>query len=161
MTGHGGPMPPPPPPLPPHTHVTSRMASPPTPTQALDRCARTASAHPSPCHCARMASAPTQAIDRCAHMASAHAGTRCCWLLAAHRRRWRLHNGGRGRGRAVPPGGAPALRIALLAPLHGPIVSSGECEGSITRESSTGRAPGSPRTGVNQESKSCVNVAID
>jgi hypothetical protein len=26
-----------------------------------------------------------------------------------------------------PPGGAPALRIALLAPLHGPIVSSGEC----------------------------------
>jgi hypothetical protein len=34
-------------------------------------------------------------------------------------------------------------------------------EGSITRESSTGRAPGSPRTGVNQESMSCVNVAID
>jgi hypothetical protein len=30
------------------------------------------------------------------------------------------------------------------------------CEGSITRESSTGRAPGSPRTGVNQESMSCV-----
>ncbi len=27
------------------------------------------------------------------------------------------------------------------------------CEGSITRESSTGRAPGSPRTGVNQESR--------
>ncbi len=32
------------------------------------------------------------------------------------------------------------------------------CEGSITRESSSGRAPGSPRTGVNQESMSCVQV---
>jgi hypothetical protein len=33
------------------------------------------------------------------------------------------------------------------------------CEGSITRESATGRAPGSPRTGVNQESMSCVALS--
>jgi hypothetical protein len=57
-------------------------------------------------------------------------------------------------------GGAPAA--AALGAGRGRRAGGGACcEGSITRESSTGRAPGSPRTGVNQESKSCVKIAID